>query len=112
MERRFVFHVKHLLPDAEVAEDHVEDVLDVDPSGDPSEPARGEPELLCHEILLAVRSLLDRALQRLDGFGQRRTMSRPRDDARLPPDDRLFRCLAHAPNELVYPPPLFSHPPY
>src|SRR5216684_5912230 len=68
IDRRFLFHVKHLLPDAEVAEDHVEDVLDVDPSGDPSEPARGEPELLRHEILLAARSLLNCALQRLDGF--------------------------------------------
>src|SRR5260370_12437539 len=105
MERRFVFHVKHLLPDAEVAEDHVEDVLDVDPSGDPSEPARGEPELLCHEILLAVRSLLDRALQRLDGFGQRRTMARPRDDARLPQAERPFPVLAPPPNTRPHPPP-------
>src|SRR6266702_5396303 len=76
IDRRFLFHVKHLLPDAEVAEDHVEDILDIDPAGDASESACGQPELLRDQILFSARPLLDRAAQRLDGFSQRPAVSR------------------------------------
>ncbi len=41
------------LPDAEVAENHVEDILNVHAPGQPPERARREPELLCEDIFAA-----------------------------------------------------------
>src|SRR6202022_1389926 len=87
IDRGFLFHVKHLLPDTEVGENNVNHILDVDPSGDPTESPRREPQLLRDQVLLAPRPLLDRPLQRLDGFGQRRPVPGPRDDARLSPHE-------------------------
>ena len=56
-----MFHVKHsasgagscetVFADAEVAEDHVQNVLDVDPAGQPAERVRGDAQLLGQQIL-------------------------------------------------------------
>ena len=42
-----------LFADAEVAEDHVQDVLDIDPAGEAPERAGGDAQLLGQQILTA-----------------------------------------------------------
>ena len=44
--KRFV----RLFPDTEVAEDHVQDILDIDPAGQPPERTGGDPQLFCQKI--------------------------------------------------------------
>lgn len=39
-------HGGELFPDAEIAENHVQDILDIDPAGEPPEGARGDAQLL------------------------------------------------------------------
>jgi hypothetical protein len=46
-------YFRALLPDAEIAEDHVENILDVDPPGETAKGSGGGPQLLRHQILLA-----------------------------------------------------------
>ena len=41
--------MKQLFPDAEIPEDHVQDVLDVDLTGEAAERAAGQPELFGHQ---------------------------------------------------------------
>src|SRR5262249_12808262 len=45
-----LFHVKHSFADAELAEDHVEEVFDIDSAGDATEGARGEAQILGREL--------------------------------------------------------------
>ena len=40
-----------LLADAEIAEDHVENILDVDTAGQPPQRMRRQPQLLGHQFL-------------------------------------------------------------
>ena len=54
--RRQLFHVKqrnelHLLSYAEIAEDHIENILDIDPPGQAAESLGGRPELFGDEFL-------------------------------------------------------------
>ena len=52
-----------LFADAEVAEDHVQDVLDVDPAGQAAERLAGEPQLLGQQIFAAGQVALARAAE-------------------------------------------------
>src|SRR3982074_2213862 len=56
--KRLVFHVKHsganspvLLANAEVPEDHIQNILDVDPAGEAAQSARRKAQLLGDDIL-------------------------------------------------------------
>ena len=42
-----------LFADAEVAENHIQDLLDIDPTGEAPERAGGDPQLLGQQILMA-----------------------------------------------------------
>ena len=42
--------IPFLLPDAKIAEDHVEQILDVDSAGDAPEAAQGQAEIFCAEF--------------------------------------------------------------
>ena len=55
-----MFHVKHfvnslnegiLLSDTELPEDHIENVLDIDPAEKPAEGMRGRPEIFGDEFV-------------------------------------------------------------
>ena len=52
-----------LFADAKVAENHVQDVLDIDPAGQPAERAGGDPQLLGQQILAAGHFASLRPLQ-------------------------------------------------
>jgi hypothetical protein len=64
-----LFHVKQpplrvaLLADAKVAEDHVENVFDIDPTGQPTQRPPGEPQFLRHHVLTDRQRLGEGAVQ-------------------------------------------------
>jgi hypothetical protein len=43
--------VADLLSDTEIAKNNVQDVLDVDPAGEPSERAGGQPQFFGNEVI-------------------------------------------------------------
>ena len=43
----------HLFADAKVAENHVQDILDIDPAGQPAKRAGGDAQLLGQQVLAA-----------------------------------------------------------
>ena len=43
--------MNHLLSDTEIAEDHVENVLDIDPPGQPAEALSGQAQVLGDDVL-------------------------------------------------------------
>ena len=63
------------LPDAEVAEDHVEDVLDVDPAGEAAERPGRQPQFLGDQLLLAGAADRQRPAQRVRRLPQRVPMA-------------------------------------
>src|SRR5262249_35875433 len=89
-----MFHVKRRpacsFADAEVAEDHGEDVLHVDPAGQAPQGARGETQLLGDDVLAATLPLRQRSLERRDRFAQRLAVALPGHEARLGLAERRF----------------------
>ena len=74
-----MFHVKQrrLLADAEFAEDDIENVLHVDPAGDPPQGPDGEAQILRDELRQARRARpIERRAAVLDGLAM--TASRQR----------------------------------
>jgi hypothetical protein len=70
-----------LLPDAELAEDEIENIVDADAAGDAAQRAGGEAEVFGQELgRLAV--LLQRAAQRSPAIFQAQPMAFPRHDRR------------------------------
>ena len=61
-----------LLPDAEVPENDVQNILDVDPASQPPERSRREPKFLGDDVLAAA--LGERPAQRLGGLAQQHAM--------------------------------------
>ena len=45
-------HLPMSLADAEIAKDHVENILDIDPAGEPAERPRGQPQLFGEDVFL------------------------------------------------------------
>src|SRR6185312_8815274 len=78
-----------LFPNAEVAEDHVENILDVDPAGQLAECMRRGPELLGHQVLAAGNVLAARALKRTDGCFQRPAVALARHQRRFAAEPTL-----------------------
>ena len=72
-----MFHVKHRpsLPDAEVAEDHVEHVLDVNPAGQAAKRTTGEAKLRGNQLSLAGAANRQRTAQRVRRLLQCNTMA-------------------------------------
>ena len=70
---RPMFHVKQggpgptSFPNAKVAEDHVENILNVDPSCQPAESVRRAPKLFCKDILAPTHALRKRGIEGLLG---------------------------------------------
>ena len=72
-----------LLSDAEVAEDHVQNIFDVDPAKELAERPGREPELLRHDLLAAVMRGLLCVPQCQHRFLQVRALARTRHQRRL-----------------------------
>ncbi len=70
-------------PDAELPEDHVQQILDVDPAGQPAQRAGGEAELLGDDVLAAARPLGQRAVERGLRLDQETPVAFPADQRRL-----------------------------
>jgi hypothetical protein len=62
------------LAEAEIGEDHVEQILDVEPAGDATEAAPGEPQILRSQLRQVGG---ERAAQRVGRDLQRLAMTRP-----------------------------------
>ena len=81
-----MFHVKQarfrLLADAELAEDDVEDVLDIDPAKQATKRGRGPPQFLCGK-LLALPDHIDAALEAHNSLLEQSTLPGPADQASL-----------------------------
>ncbi len=80
-----MFHVKHtgtvvndLFTNTEIAENDLQDVLDVHAPGQPSERRGSEAQLLGDQFLAAGVALRQRTIERSDCFLKRLTMPRPR----------------------------------
>src|ERR1044072_9320491 len=73
-------------PDAEIAKDHIQHVLDVDAARQPAKRAGSQPQLLGDQLLL-VR--LERASERVDSMLQCSTMALARDDDRFTRTQRI-----------------------
>ena len=58
--------VANSLADAELAEDHFEDVLDIDAAGQPPQPGGGEAELLGDQFLAGTLLCQSPELNRID----------------------------------------------
>ena len=67
---------RRLLADTEVAEDHVQDILDVDPTGQAAQGTDGDAQLLGEQILTAGDLAPQRPPQRCLGILQRPAMTR------------------------------------
>ena len=73
-------------PDAEIAKDHIQHVLDVDAARQPAKRAGSQPQLLGDQLLL-IR--LERASERVDSMLQCSTMALARDDDRFTRTQRI-----------------------
>jgi hypothetical protein len=65
-----------LFADAEIAEYHIKDVLDIHPAEQATQRPRREPQLLCHDFLSSLPRRLLRIPQGPDGFLQMRPLAR------------------------------------
>ena len=75
--------VNQSFADAEIAEDHVENVLDVDPAGQPAERPGGQPQFLGHQLLAPDGPSAQRAFERADGLLQRPALPLAGDERRF-----------------------------
>ena len=59
-----MFHMKHsrlaLFANAEIPEDHIQEILDIDPARNPAQRPRRQAQVLRHEFRLAVPALKSR----------------------------------------------------
>ena len=79
-----------LFADAEVAEDHVQDVLDVDPAGKPPQRPGSDAQLLSQQILAAGHIGRQGPAQGFQGVFQRPPMALPRHQRRLGAGQEAF----------------------
>ena len=63
-----LFGPTDLLANTEVAKDHVEDILDIDPAGEAAESARGTMQFLRQEVFALGHWPSHRPAQRREGF--------------------------------------------
>ena len=63
-----LFGLNDLLANTEVAKDHVEDILDVDPAGEAAESTRGTMQFLRQEVFALGHWPSHRPAQRREGF--------------------------------------------
>src|SRR5579883_1172592 len=77
------------LPNAEVAEDDVQNVLDPDAAREPLHRARGDTDLLGDQLLCAAGSKPKGRLQGLPGLAQCHAMTFASDDARRTGEENL-----------------------
>jgi hypothetical protein len=103
-----MFHVKHLgsrspalLSNAEIAENDVKNVFDVDPTGQAPQGSTRQAKLLGQDFLPPRRGLVQGAIQCRDGILQRATVSLPRDQRRLGRSEILPRMLRKSRQELT-----------
>ena len=81
---------KALFADAEIAENHVQDVLDVDPAGEPPQGASGDAQLFGQQILMTGEPRRQRPLQRRQGILQRTAVALARHQRRLGAGQKTF----------------------
>src|SRR5215468_1614750 len=92
------------LADAEIAEDHLQDFLNIDPAGQSPEGSRRQPKFLGHDILARrLRCFRQRAVERLDRLPQRHPMALPGDQHILTRPERVAGMRRQRRDEVVYP---------
>ena len=67
--------MKHSLPNAKIAEDDVQNILDINPSCQPAERGRGGPQFLGDQFFAAGTALSDRPIKVAHCFIQRTPMA-------------------------------------
>jgi hypothetical protein len=82
-------YLPNLFADAEIAENHIQNVLDVDPAGEAPQRPRRQPDLLGDEFLGAARSQSKRPIQGFRGLPQGQAMPFPRDQDGLRGEEAL-----------------------
>ena len=80
------------LPDTEVPEDHVENVVNVDTTGEPSERAGGEPQFLSEKILTVQEVRREGSAQRIERVLQGATVPLARHQRCLGASQEIF-CM-------------------
>src|SRR5687767_7978053 len=76
--------LRRLLTDAEIAKDHVQDILHIDTSQQLAKRPRRQPEMLGHDFFAAIQSLALGFAQYTRGFPQMGTLPLPRHQRRFP----------------------------
>jgi hypothetical protein len=69
-----LFHVKHLFPNTEAAENFAEHIFNIYPSGDPPDRMLRQPYFLCHDFTRQIGLGLN-SVEGLDGRGKRLVMA-------------------------------------
>src|ERR1041385_8713464 len=77
-----MFHMKHLLPDTELPEHCVENILDIDTTGEAAECVARSAQLFGADLRL--RALGPSGVERLGTAAKRRSMPGPDNDVRFP----------------------------
>src|ERR1700674_5045369 len=72
-----------LFSNAEIAENHIQNVVNLDPPGESSEPARRQPKLLRNDVLASTGPLGYRPTKRLHGLPHCGTVPLTRYQGRL-----------------------------
>ena len=80
--------MKHSLADAKLAEDHIKQILNVDPPGDPAEAIAGPPQVLCPELGWQMR-LTKSFIETFETGSKVMLVSLPRRHQRLTPSKHL-----------------------
>ena len=80
--------MKHSLADTKLAEDHIEQILNVDPPGDPTQAIAGPPQVLCPEFHRQMR-LTKSFIETIETGSEVMLVSLPRRHQRLTPPKHL-----------------------
>src|SRR5579862_6115531 len=67
----------------EIAKDHVQNILYIDPSGQPAEPHGRRSQIFGYQVLASILALAQSPIERRDRLLERLAMARPGDDGRL-----------------------------
>ena len=70
----------HLLTDAEIAKDNVQDILHIDPARQAAERRRCGAQFFGNQLFPAAGPMAERTIQRCDRFLERLPVTTPCDD--------------------------------
>src|SRR6185437_12095064 len=93
--------VNHSFADTKFAEDHVENVLDVDPTGEPAERCGSRSQLFGNQLLPACVSLSKRAVECSNGVLQSKPMPGAGHQRRLGGGEERFAETSESIDEVI-----------